>query len=312
MVKKPDRRRASTEVRLELRRQMQLLRARGKTHVEIAEITGYTRTYVSTMLKRLAREPALLAGLRRRLGRANASLPLFDSARFTRHLEAAYVEMVRRHAAGQAPAAFEVAADGASESLILTPDGNAFEVTYAVNVQQPGLLIYASRFLHAGTYDAGRYRIVQRVEGFRSLAMTGTGAAGGAVRHERVGQLREEDRFLRRFGAELLRVRDVVLGEAQDLARPRHGHQELLRCLHARAARDARRELAGRQRPLLEQCLHVDRTEVEPRRPGRIDRAEARRAVADEAEPRRRRRQPARRSVLTRVAQRHSSSAVIA
>jgi len=44
------------DVRLELRRQMQLLQAQGKTHVEIAEITGYTRTYVSTMLKRLVSE----------------------------------------------------------------------------------------------------------------------------------------------------------------------------------------------------------------------------------------------------------------
>jgi transposase len=52
---------------------MQLLQAQGKTHVEIAAITGYTRTYVSTMLKRLAREPALLEGMSRG-GRPQGSL----------------------------------------------------------------------------------------------------------------------------------------------------------------------------------------------------------------------------------------------
>lgn len=73
MPKKPDRRQASTDVRLELRRQMQLLQAQGKTHVEIAAITGYTRTYVSTMLKRLANEPTLLEGMSRG-GRPQGSL----------------------------------------------------------------------------------------------------------------------------------------------------------------------------------------------------------------------------------------------
>ena len=73
MSKKPDRRRASTDVRLELRRQMQLLHAQGKTHVEIAQITGYTRTYVSTMLKRLASAPAMLESMSRG-GRPHGSL----------------------------------------------------------------------------------------------------------------------------------------------------------------------------------------------------------------------------------------------
>ncbi|HEY0942303.1 MAG TPA: IS630 family transposase [Steroidobacter sp.] len=73
MLKKPDRRRASTDVRLELRRQMQLLHAQGKTHLEIAQITGYTRTYVSTMLKRMTSAPSLLEGMSRG-GRPQGSL----------------------------------------------------------------------------------------------------------------------------------------------------------------------------------------------------------------------------------------------
>ncbi len=39
---------------------MLILRDQRKTHQEIAQITGYTHTYVSTMLKRLAARPQLL------------------------------------------------------------------------------------------------------------------------------------------------------------------------------------------------------------------------------------------------------------
>ena len=73
MPKKPDRRSASTDVRLELRRQLLMLRDQGKTHQEIAQITGYTRTYVSTMLKRLSATPQLLEGMSRG-GRPQGSL----------------------------------------------------------------------------------------------------------------------------------------------------------------------------------------------------------------------------------------------
>jgi hypothetical protein len=44
---------------------VQLPQAQGKTHVEIAVITGYTRTYESTMLKQLAREPKMLESISR-------------------------------------------------------------------------------------------------------------------------------------------------------------------------------------------------------------------------------------------------------
>jgi transposase len=73
MPKKPDRRRASTDVRLELRRQMLMLREQGKTHAEIAQITGYRRPYVTAMLKRLAASPQLLEGMSRG-GRPQGSL----------------------------------------------------------------------------------------------------------------------------------------------------------------------------------------------------------------------------------------------
>ena len=44
---------------------MLMLRERGKTHVEIAQITGRTRSYVSTILKRLAGTPEMLEGMSR-------------------------------------------------------------------------------------------------------------------------------------------------------------------------------------------------------------------------------------------------------
>jgi transposase len=44
---------------------MLMLREQGKTHVEIARITGYTRSYVSTMLKRLGGAPGMLEGMSR-------------------------------------------------------------------------------------------------------------------------------------------------------------------------------------------------------------------------------------------------------
>ena len=52
---------------------MLMLREQGKTHVEIAQITGYTRSYVSTMLKRLEGTPEMLEGMSRG-GRPQGSL----------------------------------------------------------------------------------------------------------------------------------------------------------------------------------------------------------------------------------------------
>lgn len=58
---------------------------------------------------RLARDPELLSSLRQRLARNRASFPLFDTARFTRHLEAAYTTMWERSQRGEPPRGFAVA-----------------------------------------------------------------------------------------------------------------------------------------------------------------------------------------------------------
>jgi protein O-GlcNAc transferase len=57
---------------------------------------------------RLARDPAFLAGIKEKLLRNRDTYPLFDTARFTRHLEAAYTTMWQRSQRGEPPAAFAV------------------------------------------------------------------------------------------------------------------------------------------------------------------------------------------------------------
>jgi predicted O-linked N-acetylglucosamine transferase (SPINDLY family) len=70
-------------------------------------MTNSLAEYEALALK-LAREPALLATVRAKLKRNRETYPLFDTARFTRHLEAAYVTMWERYQRGEAPKAFAV------------------------------------------------------------------------------------------------------------------------------------------------------------------------------------------------------------
>jgi transposase len=78
-----DRRRASTDARIELRRQVIALRAMGKTLAEISAITGYAKTYCSTLCKRLQGKPGALEGLARggRPKGAKRALPARDERR---------------------------------------------------------------------------------------------------------------------------------------------------------------------------------------------------------------------------------------
>jgi predicted O-linked N-acetylglucosamine transferase (SPINDLY family) len=57
---------------------------------------------------KLAHDPALLGGMKEKLRRNRDCYPLFDTARFTRHIEAAYETMWRAHQDRRAPAAFAV------------------------------------------------------------------------------------------------------------------------------------------------------------------------------------------------------------
>ena len=51
----------------------------------------------------LARNPTELAGLRERLRAARADKPFFDTDRFVRNLESAFIEMYARHRRGERP-----------------------------------------------------------------------------------------------------------------------------------------------------------------------------------------------------------------
>ena len=57
---------------------------------------------------RLATTPALLAAIREKLEGNRLAAPLFDTDRFRRHIEAAYVTMYERSQRGEAPAGFDV------------------------------------------------------------------------------------------------------------------------------------------------------------------------------------------------------------
>ena len=81
-----------------------LLRAVGLDELVTRSQEDYEALAVS-----LARDPQRLAAIRTRLQQGRADAPLFDTASTTRHLEAAYEEMVRRQRSGEAAAHFDVA-----------------------------------------------------------------------------------------------------------------------------------------------------------------------------------------------------------
>ena len=71
-------------------------------------VTGSLAEYEALALK-LAREPAVLAAVKHKLARNRETFPLFNTQRFTRHIEAAYATMCERARRGEAPVSFSVA-----------------------------------------------------------------------------------------------------------------------------------------------------------------------------------------------------------
>jgi protein O-GlcNAc transferase len=71
-------------------------------------ITGNLADYEALALK-LAREPAMLAAVKAKLARNRDTCALFDTARFTRHIEAAYTTMWEIWQRSEAPRSFAVA-----------------------------------------------------------------------------------------------------------------------------------------------------------------------------------------------------------
>jgi predicted O-linked N-acetylglucosamine transferase (SPINDLY family) len=60
------------------------------------------------LAKRMATEPSLLANAKRRLAEQRLSCPLFDTDRFRRNIEAAYLRIWERHRRGEKPESFSV------------------------------------------------------------------------------------------------------------------------------------------------------------------------------------------------------------
>jgi predicted O-linked N-acetylglucosamine transferase (SPINDLY family) len=77
--------------------------------VGLPELITTSLSDYEALALRLARGPALLSSLRQKLARNRATGPLFDTARFARQLEAAYVAMEERSRRGEAPRTFAVA-----------------------------------------------------------------------------------------------------------------------------------------------------------------------------------------------------------
>ncbi|HZY18587.1 MAG TPA: tetratricopeptide repeat protein [Ramlibacter sp.] len=71
--------------------------------VGLQELVTHSRQDYENLAVALASDPVRLGELRRRLEAERQTAPLFDTARSTRAIEAAYEEMVRRHRAGLPP-----------------------------------------------------------------------------------------------------------------------------------------------------------------------------------------------------------------
>jgi predicted O-linked N-acetylglucosamine transferase (SPINDLY family) len=82
-----------------------LLGAIGLDELVTASLADY-----EAMALALAQDPVRMRALRDKLARNRATQPLFDTARFTRHIEQAYITMWERRHRGEPPAPYAVAA----------------------------------------------------------------------------------------------------------------------------------------------------------------------------------------------------------
>jgi protein O-GlcNAc transferase len=89
--------------------------------IGLPELITFSLAAYESMALRLAREPALLQGLRHRLLGNRLSAPLFDIARFTRHFEAALTQMWENWANGHEPQGFAVPPSLESDRHAIAP-----------------------------------------------------------------------------------------------------------------------------------------------------------------------------------------------
>jgi protein O-GlcNAc transferase len=74
----------------------------------LPELVADSGEQYEALALRLAREPAYLSTVRAKLTDNRRNHPLFNTVRFTRHLEQAYLTMIERHRSGQSPRSFSV------------------------------------------------------------------------------------------------------------------------------------------------------------------------------------------------------------
>jgi predicted O-linked N-acetylglucosamine transferase (SPINDLY family) len=79
------------------------------TAVGLPELIATSLPEYQALALSLAREPERLGGIRAKLARNRGTFPLFDTNRFTRHIESAYRTMWERYQRGEPPIGFAVA-----------------------------------------------------------------------------------------------------------------------------------------------------------------------------------------------------------
>jgi predicted O-linked N-acetylglucosamine transferase (SPINDLY family) len=80
------------------------LRTAGLSELIVPSLAEY-----EALALKLARDPDALGTVRAKLEKAHETAPLFDTARYTRHLEAAFTQMVERFRQGAMPGPITVA-----------------------------------------------------------------------------------------------------------------------------------------------------------------------------------------------------------
>jgi predicted O-linked N-acetylglucosamine transferase (SPINDLY family) len=81
--------------------------------VGMPELVTQSLAEYEALALRIAKDSALCAHFKDRLARNRSTQPLFDTARFTRNIEAAYVAMWQAYQEGRPPKHFAVQSDGA-------------------------------------------------------------------------------------------------------------------------------------------------------------------------------------------------------
>src|SRR5258708_9776235 len=76
--------------------------------IHVPELITQSLAQYESQACELARNPALLAGIKAKLARNRQTTPLFDTARITPNLERAYSEMWARQRSGERPASFAI------------------------------------------------------------------------------------------------------------------------------------------------------------------------------------------------------------